>query len=155
MRPDRIVVGEIRDEAALDMLQAMNTGHDGSMTTCHSNSARDSLARMETMTLMAGMDLPVRAIREQISSAINLICHLERMRDGSRKVVQIAEVQGMEGDIITMTDLFVFEQTGFEKNRITGRLRPTGLRPKCMDRIEDAGIHLPPAVFGIGERLRY
>jgi pilus assembly protein CpaF len=155
MRPDRIVVGEIRDEAALDMLQAMNTGHDGSMTTCHSNSARDSLARMETMTLMAGMDLPVRAIREQISSAINLICHLERMRDGSRKVVQIAEVQGMEGDIITMTDLFVFEQSGFEKNRITGRLRPTGLRPKCMDRIEDAGIHLPPGVFGIGERVRY
>jgi pilus assembly protein CpaF len=155
MRPDRIVVGEIRDEAALDMLQAMNTGHDGSMTTCHSNSARDSLARMETMTLMAGMDLPVRAIREQISSAINLICHLERMRDGSRKVVQIAEVQGMEGDIITMTDLFVFEQSGFEKNRIAGRWRPTGLRPKCMDRIEDAGIHLPPAVFGIGERVRY
>lgn len=155
MRPDRIVVGEIRDEAALDMLQAMNTGHDGSMTTAHSNSARDSLARMETMTLMAGMDLPVRAIREQIASAINLIVHLERMRDGSRKVVQIAEVQGMEGDIITMTDLFIFEQTGYEKNRIIGRLRPTGLRPKYMDRIEDAGIHLPPSVFGIGERVRY
>jgi pilus assembly protein CpaF len=155
MRPDRIVVGEIRDEAALDMLQAMNTGHDGSMTTAHSNSARDTLARMETMTLMAGMDLPIRAIREQISSAINLICHLERMRDGSRKVVQIAEVQGMEGDIITMTDLFIFEQSGYEKNRIIGRLRPTGLRPKCIDRIEDAGIHLPPAVFGIGERARY
>ncbi len=155
MRPDRIVVGEIRDEAALDMLQAMNTGHDGSMTTAHSNSARDTLARMETMTLMAGMDLPVRAIREQISSAINLICHLERMRDGSRKVVQIAEVQGMEGDIITMTDLFIFEQTGYERNRIIGRLRPTGLRPKCIDRIEDSGIHLPPAVFGIGERTRY
>ena len=155
MRPDRIVVGEIRDEAALDMLQAMNTGHDGSMTTLHSNSARDALARLETMTLMAGMDLPVRAIREQISSAINLIVHLERLRDGSRKIVQIAEVQGMEGDIITMTDLFVFEQTGFEKNRIMGRLRPTGLRPKCIDRIEDAGIHLPPAVFGIGERVRY
>jgi pilus assembly protein CpaF len=155
MRPDRIVVGEIRDQAALDMLQAMNTGHDGSMTTCHSNSARDTLARLETMTLMAGMDLPVRAIREQISSAINLICHLERMRDGSRKIVQIAEVQGMEGDIITMTDLFIFEQSGYEKNRIIGRLRPTGLRPKYMDRIEDAGIHLPPAVFGIGERVRY
>ena len=155
MRPDRIVVGEIRDEAALDMLQAMNTGHDGSMTTLHSNSARDALARLETMTLMAGMDLPVRAIREQISSAINLIIQLERMRDGSRKVVQIAEVQGMEGDIITMTDLFVFEQTGLEKNRIMGRLRPTGLRPKCIDRIEDAGIHLPPGVFGIGERVRY
>jgi pilus assembly protein CpaF len=155
MRPDRIVVGEIRDEAALDMLQAMNTGHDGSMTTAHSNSARDTLSRMETMTLMAGMDLPIRAIREQISSAINIICHLERLRDGSRKVVQIAEVQGMEGDIITMTDLFIYEQSGYEKNRIIGRLRPTGLRPKCIDRIEDAGIHLPPAVFGIGERARY
>jgi pilus assembly protein CpaF len=155
MRPDRIVVGEIRDEAALDMLQAMNTGHDGSMTTCHSNSARDTLARLETMTLMAGMDLPVRAIREQISSAVQLICHLERLRDGSRKVVQIAEVQGMEGDVITMTDLFIFEQTGMEKNKIVGRLRPTGLRPKCIDRIEDAGIRLPPAVFGIGERARY
>src|SRR5919109_206500 len=125
MRPDRIVVGEIRDEAALDMLQAMNTGHDGSMTTCHANSARDTLARLETMTLMAGMDLPVRAIREQISSAINLIVHLDRLRDGSRRIVQIAEVQGMEGDIITMTDLFIFEQSGYEKNRIMGRLRPT------------------------------
>jgi len=155
MRPDRIVVGEIRDEAALDMLQAMNTGHDGSMTTAHSNTARDTLSRLETMTLMAGMDLPIRAIREQISSAINLICHLERLRDGSRRIVQIAEVQGMEGDIITMTDLFIFEQSGYEKNRIIGRLRPTGLRPKCIDRIEDAGIHLPPAVFGIGERTRY
>jgi pilus assembly protein CpaF len=155
MRPDRIVVGEIRDAAALDMLQAMNTGHDGSMTTCHSNSARDTLARLETMCLMAGMDLPVRAIREQISSAINLICHLARLRDGSRKVVQIAEVQGMEGDVITMTDIFVFEQTGFEKNKIIGRLRPTGLRPKCIEQIEDAGITLPPAIFGIGERTRY
>ena len=155
MRPDRIVVGEIRDEAALDMLQAMNTGHDGSMTTCHSNSARDSLARLETMTLMAGMDLPVRAIREQVSSAINLICHLERLRDGSRKIVQIAEVQGMEGDVITMTDLFIFEQTGIEKGKILGRLRPTGLRPKCIDRIEDAGIHLPSSVFGIGEKVRF
>jgi len=155
MRPDRIVVGEIRDEAALDMLQAMNTGHDGSMTTCHSNSARDTLARLETMTLMAGMDLPVRAIREQVSSAINLICHLERMRDGSRKVVQITEVQGMEGDVITMTDLFIFEQTGLEKGKIMGRLRPTGLRPKCIERIEDAGLHLPSSVFGIGEKGRY
>ena len=155
MRPDRIVVGEIRDGAAMDMLQAMNTGHDGSMTTAHSNSARDTLARMETMTLMAGMDLPIRAIREQISSAINIIIHLDRLRDGSRKVVQVTEIQGMEGDIITMTDLFIFEQTGYEKNKIVGRLRPTGLRPKCIDRIEDAGIHLPPAVFGIGERGRF
>jgi pilus assembly protein CpaF len=155
MRPDRIVVGEIRDGAAMDMLQAMNTGHDGSMTTCHSNSARDTLARIETMCLMAGMDLPVRAIREQISSAIHIICHLGRLSDGSRKVLQIAEVQGMEGDVITMTDVFIFEQTGLEKGKVIGRLRPTGLRPRCIDRIEDAGIHLPPSVFGIGERGRY
>ena len=155
MRPDRIVVGEIRDGAALDMLQAMNTGHDGSMTTCHANSARDTIARLETMCLMAGMDLPVRALREQISSAIHLIIHLSRLHDGSRKILQIAEVQGMEGDVITMTDIFVFEQTGIEKGKIVGRLRPTGLRPRCMDRIEEAGIHLPPSIFGIGERARY
>ncbi len=155
MRPDRIVVGEIRDEAALDMLQAMNTGHDGSMTTAHSNGPRDTLARLETMTLMAGMDLPVRAIREQVASAINLIVHLERLRDGSRKVVAIAEVQGMEGDVITMTDLFVFEQTGMENGRVVGRMRPTGLRPKFMDRIEAAGLQLPPSIFGIGERMRF
>ncbi|MEK7279011.1 MAG: CpaF family protein [Chloroflexota bacterium] len=155
MRPDRIVVGEIRDEAALDMLQAMNTGHDGSMTTAHSNGPRDTLSRLETMTLMAGMDLPVRAIREQISSAVHLICHLERMRDGSRKVVAITEVQGMEGDVVTTTDLFVFEQTGIENGRVVGRMRPTGLRPKFMDRIEAAGIQLPPSIFGIGERIRY
>ena len=155
MRPDRIVVGEIRDEAALDMLQAMNTGHDGSMTTAHSNSPRDTLSRIETMTLMAGMDLPVRAIREQDSSAIHLICHLERLRDGSRKVVNITEVQGMEGEIITMTDLFVFEQTGLENNRVIGRLKPTGLRPKFMDLIEAAGIHLSATIFGLGERRRH
>ena len=155
MRPDRIVVGEIRDEAALDMLQAMNTGHDGSMTTAHSNGPRDTLARLETMTLMAGMDLPIRAIREQISSAVNVICHLERLRDGSRKVVAISEVQGMEGDIITTTDLFAFEQTGIENGKVVGRLRPTGLRPKFMDRIEAAGLQLPPSIFGIGDRHRY
>lgn len=155
MRPDRIIVGEIRDDAALDMLQAMNTGHDGSMTTCHSNSPRDTLARIETMTLMAGMDLPVRAIREQIASAIDLVIHQERLRDGSRKIVNITEITGMEGDVITMTDIFVFEQTGFEDGKVIGRLRPTGLRPKFMDKIEAAGIHLPPSVFGIGERRRY
>jgi pilus assembly protein CpaF len=155
MRPDRIIVGEIRDEAALDMLQAMNTGHDGSMTTLHSNSPRDTLSRLETMTLMAGMDLPSRAIREQIASAIDLVVHQERMRDGTRKVTHITEVSGMEGDVITMTDLFVFEQTGIENGQIIGRLRPTGLRPKFMDKIEAAGIHLPPSVFGIGERRRY
>ncbi|MGH2606446.1 MAG: CpaF family protein [Anaerolineales bacterium] len=155
MRPDRIIVGEIRAEEALDMLQAMNTGHEGSMTTAHSNSPRDTLSRIETMTLMAGMDLPIRAIREQIASALELVIHLDRMRDGTRKVTHIAEIQGMEGDVITMTDIFVFEQTGFEAGRIIGRLRPTGLRPKFMDKIESSGIHLPASVFGVGERMRY
>src|SRR5512138_1570934 len=155
MRPERIIVGEIRDAAALDMLQAMNTGHDGSMTTAHSNSPRDTLSRIETMTMMAGMELPVRAIREQVSSAIDLVCHQERMRDGTRKVTHITEVSGMEGDVITMTDIFVFEQTGIENGQIVGRLRPTGLRPKFMDKIEASGINLPPSIFGIGERRRY
>ncbi len=155
MRPERIIVGEIRDEAALDMLQAMNTGHDGSMTTLHSNSPRDSLSRLETMTLMAGMDLPSRAIREQISSAIDLIVHQERMRDGTRKIVNVTEVSGMEGEVITMTDLFLYEQTGFENGQIIGHLRPTGLRPKFMDKLENSGIHLPPSIFGIGDRRRY
>ncbi len=155
MRPDRIIVGEIRDEAALDMLQAMNTGHDGSMTTLHSNSPRDTLARLETMVMMAGMELPVRAIREQVASAIDLVVHQERLRDGTRKVVFITEISGMEGDVITMTDLFSFEQTGIEDGRIIGRLRATGLRPKFMDKIEAAGIHLPPSIFGIGDRRRY
>jgi pilus assembly protein CpaF len=155
MRPDRIIVGEIRDDAALDMLQAMNTGHDGSMTTLHSNSPRDTLSRLETMTLMAGMELPVRAIREQVSSAINLVVHQERMRDGSRRVTNITEVAGMEGDVITMMDLFVFEQTGFENGKVLGRLRPSGLRPKFMDKIEASGIHLPPSIFGVGSRQRY
>lgn len=154
MRPDRIIVGEIRDEAALDMLQAMNTGHDGSMTTLHSNSPRDTLARLETMTLMAGMDLPVRAIREQVASAIDLVVHQSRMRDGSRKITQITEVSGMEGEIITMTDIFAFEQAGYENGKVVGRLRPTGLRPKFIDKIEQSGIHLTPSIFGIGERRR-
>jgi pilus assembly protein CpaF len=154
MRPDRIVVGEIRDEAALDMLQAMNTGHDGSMTTAHSNSPRDTISRIETMVLMAGMELPVRAIREQISSALELVVHQERMRDGSRKVVNITEVAGMEGDVVTMTDIFAFEQTGIENGKIMGRLRPTGLRPHFMDKLEGAGIYLPPSIFGVGEKRR-
>jgi len=154
MRPDRIIVGEIRDEAALDMLQAMNTGHDGSMTTAHSNSPRDTIARIEVMTLMAGMDLPVRAIREQISSAIDLVVHQARMRDGTRKVTYITEVSGMEGEVITMTDIFLFEQQGMENGKVIGRLRPTGLRPRFMDKIEASGIHLPPSIFGIGERHR-
>jgi pilus assembly protein CpaF len=155
MRPERIIVGECRGGETLDMLQAMNTGHDGSMTTAHANTPRDAISRIETMCLMAGMDLPVRAIREQISSAVDVIVQQERMRDGTRKVVTVAEVSGMEGDVITMTDLFVFEQTGQENGRIVGRLRPTGLRPKFMDKIEATGIHLPPSIFGIGERRRY
>jgi pilus assembly protein CpaF len=155
MRPDRIVVGECRGGEALDMLQAMNTGHDGSLTTAHSNSPRDTLARLETMCLMAGMDLPVRAIREQVSSAVDMIVHEERMRDGSRKVVNITEVQGMEGDVIVMQDIFAFEQTGIEGGKVIGRLKPTGIRPKFMDRIEAANIRLPPNIFGIGERFRY
>lgn len=155
MRPDRIIVGECRGGETLDMLQAMNTGHDGSMTTAHANSPRDALARVETMCLMAGMDLPMRAIREQTSSALDLICHQERMRDGTRKITHITEVSGMEGEVITMTDIFVFEQTGVENGKIIGRLRPTGLRPKFMDKIEATGINLPPSIFGIGERRRY
>lgn len=153
MRPDRIVVGECRGGEALDMLQAMNTGHDGSLTTAHSNSPRDTLARLETMCLMAGMDLPLRAIREQVASAVDLIVHQERMKDGSRKVVNITEVQGMEGDVIVMSDIFVFEQTGLEAGKVIGRLRPTGIRPKFIERIEAANIHLPPNIFGVGERF--
>lgn len=150
MRPDRIVVGECRSGEALDMLQAMNTGHDGSLTTLHSNSPRDTISRLEVMCLMAGMDLPVRAIREQIASAVDLITHQSRMRDGTRKIEKITEVQGMEGEIITMSDLFEFEQTGIEGGKIIGRIRPTGLRPKFIERIEASGIHLMPSVFGIG-----
>jgi pilus assembly protein CpaF len=155
MRPERIIVGECRGGETLDMLQAMNTGHDGSMTTAHANSPRDALSRVETMCLMAGMELPVRAIREQAASAIDVICQQERMRDGTRKVTHITEVSGMEGDVITMTDLFIFEQTGVEAGKVVGRLRPTGLRPKFIDKIEAAGISLPPSIFGIGERRRY
>jgi pilus assembly protein CpaF len=154
MRPDRIVVGEVRGGEALDMLQAMNTGHDGSLTTAHANSPRDMLARMETMVLMAGMDLPHRAIREQMASAVDLIVHQDRMRDGTRKVTSISEIQGMEGDIITMSEIYRFEQTGIENGKVIGRLRPTGLRPKFMYRIQEAGIMLPPSIFGIGTRGR-
>ncbi|MCJ7733288.1 MAG: Flp pilus assembly complex ATPase component TadA, partial [Anaerolineales bacterium] len=147
MRPDRIIVGEIRGEESLDMLQAMNTGHDGSLTTAHSNSPRDTLSRVETMALMAGMDLPVRAIREQIASAIDLIVHQSRMQDGTRKVTAVTEVIGMEGDVITMQDIFRFEQTAIEEGKVLGDLVPTGLRPKYMDKIEGHGIHLPPSIF--------
>jgi pilus assembly protein CpaF len=148
MRPDRIVVGECRSAEALDMLQAMNTGHDGSMSTGHANSPRDMLARLETMVLMAGMDLPLRAIREQIASAVDLIVHQNRLKDGSRRIVNITEVQGMEGDVIVMQDIFVFEQTGVVEGKIEGKLRPTGIRPKFVEKFDAAGIHLPPNVFG-------
>ncbi|MEJ2747223.1 MAG: CpaF family protein [Anaerolineae bacterium] len=154
MRPDRIVVGEVRGGEALDMLQAMNTGHDGSMTTGHANSTRDMLARLETMVLMAGMDLPHRAIREQIASAVHLVVHQDRMRDGSRKVTSISEIQGMEGDIITTSEIFRFEQTNIENGKVIGRLRPTGLRPKFMWKIQESGIMLPPSIFGSGTRRR-
>src|SRR5205814_152358 len=128
MRPDRIVVGECRAGEALEMLQAMNTGHDGSMTTLHANSPRDAIARTETMVLMAGMDLPVRAIREQIASAVNLIVQQARLRDGTRKIIAITEVQGMEGDVVVLQDVFAFEQTGVdERGKIVGQLRPTGI----------------------------
>jgi len=148
MRPDRIVVGECRSGEALDMLQAMNTGHDGSMSTGHANSPRDMLARLETMVLMAGMDLPLRAIREQIASAVDLIVHQNRLKDGSRKIVNITEVQGMEGDVVVMQDIFVFEQTAVVEGKIQGRLRPTGIRPKFVEKFDASGIHLPPNVFG-------
>ena len=154
MRPDRIIVGEVRSGEALDMLQAMNTGHDGSMTTLHANAPRDMISRLETMVLMAGMDLPHRAIREQIASAVDLVVHEDRMRDGTRKITSISEIQGMEGDVITMSEIYRFEQTGFENGKVIGRLRPSGLRPKFMYKIQEAGIMLPPSIFGIGTRGR-
>ncbi len=149
MRPDRIVVGEVRDGAALDMLQAMNTGHDGSITTVHANSPRDSLARLETMVLMAGVDLPVRAIREQVASAVDLVVHQARLRDGTRRITHVSEVVGMEGDIITMQDVFVFDfRMGVDEHgRYRGSVKSTGLRPKFLDRLVDAGIKVPPGLF--------
>lgn len=148
MRPERIVVGEVRGGEALDMLQAMNTGHDGSLTTGHANSPRDMLSRLETMVLMAGMDLPVRAIREQIASAIDLIIQQNRFRDGSRRITHITEVQGMEGDVIVLQDLFVFKQTGVDEDgKIKGVFQSTGIRPKFISRLEASGISLPPSIF--------
>ncbi len=149
MRPDRIVVGEARGGEALDMLQAMNTGHDGSLTTVHSNSPRDTLARVETMVLMAGFDLPVRAIREQIASAVDLIVHVARLRDGTRRVTHVTEVEGMEGDIITLQDLFLFDYgMGVDENgRYLGRLKATGIRPSFSGHLQDQGIQLPADLF--------
>ena len=147
MRPDRIIVGEARSAEALDMLQAMNTGHDGSMTTVHSNSPRDTLRRVETMVLMAGLDLPLKAIREQVASSIELIIHMERLRDGSRKIIKVNEVLGMEGDTIVMQDLFFFEQSDFKNDRVIGKIKSTGLKPHFMEKFQKAGVVLPDNVF--------
>src|SRR5688572_23062556 len=148
MRPDRIIVGECRGAEALDMLQAMNTGHDGSMSTGHANTPRDMLARLETMVLFAGVELPLKAVREQISSAVDLIVHQDRLKDGSRKITNITEVQGMEGDVIVLQDVFIFEQTGISEGKVQGRLKPTGVRPRFTEKFEAHGIHLPSNMFG-------
>jgi pilus assembly protein CpaF len=147
MRPDRIVVGECRSGETLDMLQAMNTGHDGSLTTLHANNPRDAIARIETMCLMSGVELPQRAIREQIASAVNLIVQQSRLRDGSRKITYITEVIGMEGDAVAMQDIFVFEQTGFENGKVLGGLVATGVIPKFLERLRDEGMDVPDELF--------
>ncbi len=148
MRPDRIIVGEVRGGEALDMLQAMNTGHDGSISTIHANAPRDALSRIETMVLMAGFDLPSKAIREQIASALNVILQLSRMSDGTRKVVTVSEVTGMEGDVVVMQDIFVFEKRGVDRDgKVLGEYRATGVRPKFLDAVHAAGIHLGANVF--------
>ncbi len=151
MRPDRLVVGEVRGGEALDMLQAMNTGHSGSITTLHANSPRDAIARIETMSMMAGLDMPIIAIRKQIASAINLIVHQTRLQDGSRKTTQITEVGGMEGDVVVLTDIFKFEQTGIgEGGKVLGQLKPTGIRPLFSPKLEVAGFKLGGEIFGAG-----
>ena len=155
MRPDRIVVGEVRDSAALDMLQAMNTGHDGSICTVHSNGPRDTLARIETMVLMAGMDLPIRAIREQVASAVDLIVHQARLRDGSRRITHVTEVERMEGDVITLQDIFVFDHSqGFDENgRSLGGLKATGLRPKFLEKLAHNNVQRRPDALRPGRWL--
>jgi len=148
MRPDRIIVGEVRGAEALDMLQAMNTGHDGSLTTLHANSTRDALRRLETMILMAGSNLTERAMREQISSAINVIVQIARLSDGSRKVIKVSEITGMEGDTITLQDIFVFEKMGVrEDGRVLGGFKTMGLRPKFAEQLQASGINLPVDLF--------
>ena len=150
MRPDRIVIGEVRSGECLDMLQAMNTGHEGSLTTLHANSPRDAISRMETMSLMAGVELPIKVIREQIASAIDLIIHLSRLKGGSRKVTYITEISGMEADTVVMTDIFKFEQSGVDPDgRVLGELKPTGIRPLFTPRLETNGFKLSPEVFGV------
>jgi pilus assembly protein CpaF len=148
MRPDRIVVGEVRGDEALDMLQAMNTGHDGSLTTVHANSPRDALYRLDTMVAMANLNLPERAIRQQIASAVNFIVQVTRLSDGTRKVSAISEITGMEGEVITLQDIFVFERTGLKPDgRVTGRFRATGIRPKCSEHFAQSGLQMPRAMF--------
>jgi pilus assembly protein CpaF len=148
MRPDRIVIGECRGAEALDMLQAMNTGHDGSLTTIHANGPRDALSRIETMVLMAGHELPLRAIREQTVAALDLVVYIERLQDGTRRVTQISEVRGLEGDVITMQDVFAFHREGFDGDRVVGGLRPTGIRPSFNDKLVARGIDMPAPWFG-------
>jgi pilus assembly protein CpaF len=148
MRPDRIVIGECRGAEALDMLQAMNTGHDGSLTTIHANGPRDTLSRIETMVLMAGHELPLRAIREQAVAALDLVVYIERLQDGTRRVTQISEVRGLEGDVITMQDVFAFHREGFDGERVVGALRPTGIRPSFNDKLVARGIEMPSSWFG-------
>jgi pilus assembly protein CpaF len=144
MRPDRIVVGEVRGPEALDMLQAMNTGHSGSMTTIHANKPRDALSRVETLVMMAGFDLPARAIRAQIASGINIVAHLERARDGSRKLTRISEITGMEDDVISMQDIFVFKPEGTDQHgRVVGRFVLSGIRPRILEQFQESGVALP------------
>jgi pilus assembly protein CpaF len=152
MRPERIVIGEVRGGEALDMLQAMNTGHDGSLATGHANSPRDMIARLETMVLMAGMELPIKAIRQQISGAIDLIVQQARLKDGSRKIINITEVQDLEGDVVILQDIFTFKQQGLDgSGKIIGKMVATGIRPKFYERLESSGIHIPPSIFNIEE----
>jgi pilus assembly protein CpaF len=152
MRPERIVIGEVRGGEALDMLQAMNTGHDGSLATGHANSPRDMIARLETMVLMAGMELPIKAIRQQIAGAIDLIVQQTRLKDGSRKIVNITEVQDLEGDVVVLQDIFTYNQQGLDKGgKIVGKMVATGIRPKFYDRLEASGIHIPASIFNIEE----
>jgi pilus assembly protein CpaF len=148
MRPDRIVVGEVRSEEALDMLQAMNTGHDGSLTTIHANSPRDALYRLDTMVAMANLNIPEKAIRQQIASAVNMVVQISRLADGTRKVTAVSELTGMEGEVITMQDIFLFERTGLGPDgKVRGRFRATGIRPKCAERLASSGVHLPMDMF--------
>jgi pilus assembly protein CpaF len=151
MRPDRIIVGEVRGVEVLDMLQAMNTGHDGSMTTIHANSAREGLHRLETLMLLTGVNLPSQAMREQISAALDVIIHVTRMADGTRRVVGISEIVGMERDVVAMQDIFLFRKTGVtEDGKVTGQYQATGIRPKFADRLAVAGINLSPELFREG-----